>query len=232
VEVERLAVFPLFVEVTDQSNNQKNQERIMSTHKIVFATFLLFPALFLGCSSNNAAGGSVDSTSQRTDSQAAESRGVVRQTPTPQSPATTTSPDRFTVIATKPGSGGLEVDLTDVAVSGDVVTVSLRYRNTTDLYSGSVNLIDVDFPIERVNITDDATSHRYGVLKDQSGQYMASPVSDDNDRTIHFTVKPEKTYPGSYEVAWFKFPAPPPEAQTISINIPKVAPFDKIRIQR
>jgi archaellum component FlaF (FlaF/FlaG flagellin family) len=234
VEVERLAVFPPFVEVRDQSNNQKNKERIMSTHKIVFATFLLFPALFLGCSSNNnAVGEAADSTSQRTDSKAAASGGVIRQTPTPQSTATTTpSPDRFTVIATRPGSGGLEVDLTDVAVSGDVVTVSLRYRNITDLYSGSVNLIDVDFPIERVNITDDATSRRYGVLKDQSGQYMASPVSDDNDRTIHFTVKPEKTYPGSYEVAWFKFPAPPPEAQTISINVPKVAPFDKIRIQR
>jgi hypothetical protein len=205
----------------------------MSTHKIVFATFLLFPALFWGCSSNNrAVEGSVDSTSQRTDSKADEPGGVIRQTPTPKPPAATPSPDRFTVIATRPGSGGLEVDLTDVAVSGDVVTVALRYRNITDLYSGSVNLIDVDFPVERVSITDDATSRRYGVLKDQSGQYMASPLSDDNDRTIKFRVKPEKTYPGSYEVAWFKFPAPPPEAQTISINIPKVAPFDKIRIQR
>jgi hypothetical protein len=206
----------------------------MSTHKIVFATFLLLPALFFGCNSNTpAVEGSVDTTSQKTDSQAATSGGVIRQTPTPQStPTTTPSPDRFTVIATRPGSGGLEVDLTDVAVSGDVVTVSLRYRNITDLYYGSVNLIDVDFPVERASITDDATSRRYGVLKDQAGQYMASPLSDDNDRAIHFTVKPEKTYPGSYEVAWFKFPAPPPQAQTISINIPKVAPFDKIRIQR
>jgi hypothetical protein len=199
----------------------------MSTHKIVFATFLLFPALFLGCGSNNqAVGGEADSTSQRTNSQAGESGGVVRQTPTPQSTATTTpSPDRFTVIATRPGSGGLEVDLTDVAVSGDIVTVSLRYRNLQVDFGATV-----DFPIEQVSITDDATSRRYGVLKDQAGQYMASPLSSNN--SIRFTVVSEKAFPGSYEVAWFKFPAPPPEAQTISINVPKVAPFDKIRIQR
>jgi hypothetical protein len=198
----------------------------MSTHKIVLATFLLFPALLLGCSSNShAVEGSADSTSQRTDSQAAESGGVVRQTPAPQSPATTSQPGRYTVIATRPGSGGLEVDLTSVAVTGDIVTVSLRYRNLR-VYYGT----DVDFPIEQVSITDDATSRRYGVLKDQSGQYMASPLSSSN--SIHFTVDSEKTYPGSYEVAWFKFPAPPPEAQTISINVPKVAPFENIRIQR
>jgi hypothetical protein len=202
----------------------------MRRHKIVFAAFLLFPALFLGCGSNNqAVGGEADSASQRTNSQAVESGGVVRQTPTPQSTATTTpSPDRFTVIATRPGSGGLEVDLTSVAVSGDIVTVTLLYRNLTDSY---VNHIDVNFPIEKVNITDDATSRRYGVLKDQAGQYMASPLSDD-DKSIHFRVKPQKEYPGSYEVAWFKFPAPPPEAQTISINVPKVGPFENISIKR
>jgi archaellin len=196
----------------------------MSTHKFVFATLLLLPALFLGCNSNNrAVEGSGDSTSQKTDSQAAESRGVVRQTPAPQSPVTPSS--RYTVITTRPGSGGLEVDLTSVAVTGDIVTVSLRYRNLRVYYGA-----DVNFPIEQVSITDDATSRRYGVLKDQSGQYMASPLSSSN--TIQFTVDSEKTYPGSYEVAWFKFPAPPPEAQTISINVPKVAPFENISIKR
>jgi hypothetical protein len=198
----------------------------MSTHKIVFATFLLFPALFLGCGSNNrVVGGEADSTSQKTDSKAAESGGVIRQTPTPQSPAATPSTDRFTVIATRPGSGGLEVDLTSVAVSGDIVTVSLRYRNLQVDFGATV-----DFPIEQASITDDATSRRYGVLKDQAGQYMASPLSSNN--SIRFTVVSEKSFPGSYEVAWFKFPAPPPEAQTISINIPKVAPFENIRIKR
>jgi hypothetical protein len=198
----------------------------MRRHKIVFATFMLFPALFLGCGSNNqAVGGEAYSTSQKTDSKGAESGGVIRQTPTPQSPATTPSPDRFTVIATRPGSGGLEVDLTSVAVSGDIVTVTLRYRNLQTDFGATV-----DFPIEQVSITDDATSRRYGVLKDQSGQYMASPVSSNN--SIRFTVVSEKSFPGSYEVAWFKFPAPPPEAKTISINVPKVGPFENISIKR
>jgi hypothetical protein len=197
----------------------------MSTHKIVFAAFQLFSVLFLGCSSNNhAVGGAVDSTPQRTDSKAADSGGVVRQTPAPQSPATTSPPDRFKAIATRPGSGGLEVDLTDVAVSGDIVTVSLRYRNMTHRYA------IVRFPIEEVSIIDDATSRRYGVLRDQSGQYMAAPLY--RESSVKLTVKSQKQISGIYEVAWFKFPAPPPEAQTISINIPKVAPFDNIRIKR
>jgi hypothetical protein len=225
VEVECLAVFPLFVEAMDQSNNQENRKRIMRTYNIAFATFLLSLVLFLGCSSNShAVGGSVDPTPQKTDSQAVESRGVIRQTPTPQSPATTSPPDRFKAIATRPGSGGLEVDLTDVAVSGDVLTVSLRYRNMTHRYA------TVRFPIEEVSIIDDATSRRYGVLRDQSGQYIAAPLY--RESSVKLTVKSQKQIPGIYEVAWFKFPAPPPEAQTISINVPKVAPFDNIRIQR
>jgi hypothetical protein len=130
------------------------------------------------------------------------------------------------VIATRPGSGGLEVDLTSAAVTGDVLTVALRYRNTTDSYRE----IDVSFPIDQVSITDDATSRRYGVLKDQSGQYMAAPLS--GETSIKFTVGSQKSTPGIYEVAWFKFPAPPTQAQAISINIPKVAPFDNVRIQR
>jgi hypothetical protein len=198
----------------------------MRTYKIIFTTFLLFPALFMGCGSNNsAAGKAANSTSQRADSQAVESGNAVSQTPPPDSPRTTSTPNRFTVIATRPGSGGLEVDLTSVAVTGDLLTISLRFRPTADV----ANDVHVEFPIEQVSITDDATSRRFGVLKDQSGQYMASPLAGEN--AIRFTVNSPMAYPGSYEVAWFKFPAPP-QAQTISINVPKVAPFDNIRIMR
>jgi hypothetical protein len=199
----------------------------MKTCKIIFAIFLLSPALFLGCGSNGDGLGSAASAKlQKVDSQGVEAGGVVRQTPVPQSSETQSLPTRFTVIATRPGSGGLEVDLTGVAVTGDILTVALRYRTVTDSYNDT----EVSFPVDQVSITDDATSRRYGVLKDQSGQYMASPLSGEN--SIKFTVKNGGNFKGSYEVAWFKFPAPIAQAQTISINIPKVAPFDNIRIQR
>jgi hypothetical protein len=194
----------------------------MKANRIIVAISLLLPAMFAGCGPNAPnTGGAVTSASQGT-----QSEGVVRQTPTAQSFAAPSPPSRFTVIATRPGSGGLEVDLTSAAVTGDVLTVALRYRTVTDSYNDT----EVSFPIDQVSINDDATSRRYGVLKDQSGQYMAAPLSGEN--SIKFTVKNGGNFKGSYEVAWFKFPAPPAQAQTISINVPKAAPFDNVRIQR
>jgi hypothetical protein len=208
------------------SNNKKIEE-IMKAFKIIFAISLISPALFLGCGSSNTGVGDAASASlRRADSQEGASGGVVRQTPAPQSSAPPSMPNRFTVIATRPGSGGLEVDLTGVEVTGDILTVALRYRTVTDGYNDT----EVSFPIDQVSINDDATSRRYGVLKDQSDHYMAAPLSGEN--SIKFIVKNGGNFKGSYEVAWFKFPAPPAQAQTISINIPKVAPFDNIRIQR
>jgi len=206
----------------------------MKTCKIIFAIFLLSPALFLGCGPSGAGvGEAATSTLRKADSQGGASGGVVLQTPTPETPtpqATATqspsSESKVKVIATQPGSGGVEVDLTNVEVTGEVLTVALRYRNIT----ASLLNAEVDFPIDQVSITDDATSRRYGVLKDQSGRYMASPLS--GERSIKFSVVPQSVSPGFYEVAWFKFPAPPAPAQTISINVPRVAPFDKVRIQR
>src|SRR5262245_58609825 len=138
----------------------------MRYYKIVFATVILFPALFVGCGGNNSVAGETGTpNSRKGDAQAVESEGAVRKTPPPQSPETTSTPNRYTVIATRPGSGGLEVDLTSVAVTGDILTVSLRFRpNSNQDFSMNLNI-----PIEQVSITDDATSRRYGVLKDQSG---------------------------------------------------------------
>jgi hypothetical protein len=194
----------------------------MRANRIIVAISLLLPAMFLGCGPNAPnTGGAVTSASQ-----GAQSEGVLRKTPDPQSSETSSLQSRFKVIATRPGSGGLEVDLTGVAVTGDLLTVALRYRTVTDSYNDT----EVSFPIDQVSITDDATSRRYGVLKDQSDHYMAAPMSGED--SIKFIVKNGGNFKGFYEVAWFKFPAPPAQAQTISINIPKVAPFDNVGIQR
>jgi hypothetical protein len=190
----------------------------MSTHKIVFATFLLFPALFLGCSSNNhAVGEAPDSTSQKTDSQGAASGGVVRQTPARPSRAVLSEPN---VIATRQGPNGLEVDLTRIGFTGDLMTIEMRIRNPA---SKQVTFEGVR--LEEVSVIDDAVSRRYGVVKDQSDKYMASPSRGGY-------IKSHDIDGGGYSLMWFKFPAPPPSTQTISITIPTVNPFDGISLQR
>jgi hypothetical protein len=198
----------------------------MKTCKIIFAIFLLSPALFLGCGPSDA--GVRSEVLKKVDSQAGESGGVVRQTPAPQSSATParaqTLPSGNAVIATRLGPRGLEVDLMRAGVTGDTLAVELHCRNP------GKSTVVIKFPIEQVSVIDDATSRRYGVLKDQAGQYLAAPMIDWAGRPIQSIYS--KIGFRSDSVMWFKFPAPPPQAQTVSINIPTIAPFDNIRIQR
>jgi hypothetical protein len=196
----------------------------MSTFKVIFAISLLVPMPFWGCSLNSPnSGGPVSSASQAT-----EAGGVVRQTPVPQSSATPAPPPSLpsgnAVIATRLGSKNHEVDLMRASVTGDILSVELRYRNVGKSHP------TINFPVEQVSIIDDATSRRYGVLKDQSGRYMASPLNN-----VVRGAEDEillNTSPGEYHVMWFKFPAPSAQTHTVSINVPQVAPFDNIRIQR
>jgi hypothetical protein len=69
-----------------------------------------------------------------------------------------------------------------------------------------------------ISIIDDATSRRYGVVKDQDGKYMESSTGYVNS--------------GKEAFAWYKFPALPPQTRTVSITIPKVSPFDGIPYQQ
>ncbi|MDP1872936.1 hypothetical protein [Phenylobacterium sp.] len=134
--------------------------------------------------------------------------------PAPARPAATT-------IQTNTGPDGTQVDLTRVRVTGNVLTVELSYRpagnDTQWVY------LDAD----EVSIIDDATSQRYGVLRDDSNQWMAAPLqSASRDR---LSVQLRRGQPG---IVWFKFPAPPAGSPTVSINIPNVGPFDGVAVQR
>jgi hypothetical protein len=190
----------------------------MKTCKIIFAIFLLLPALFLGFGQNNMGIGRAATLAlPSAHSQGRESGGVVRQKTARPARAVLDEPK---VIATRQGPNGLEVDLTRIGFTGDLMTVEMRVRNPT-----TKKIRFKYFYIEKVSVVDDAKSRRYSVVKDQSDNYMASPSSRD-------IIKGQTIDGGGYSLLWFKFPAPPPSAQTISITIPTVSPFDGIRLQR
>jgi hypothetical protein len=198
--------------------NSTNQRRNMKTCKTSFVIYLLLPALFLGCSSNNPEVGRAATLAQPgADSQGRESGGVVRQTPAQPARAALSESK---VIATRQGPNGLEFDLTRIGFTGDLMTIEFLVRNPT-----KERIIFATFPIEKVSFIDDATSRRYGVVKDQSDNYMASPSSG-------AYIERQKIDGGGYSLMWFKFPVPPPSTQTISITIPTVNPFDGISLQR
>lgn len=82
-----------------------------------------------------------------------------------------------------------------MAVTGGILTVELRYRNTANAYVAATVSLD------QVNLTNDATARRYGILKDQSGTYLAAPLNSFNKKVAMVTVAPGKS-----EVACSSFP--------------------------
>lgn len=164
-----------------------------------------------------------ETESSLTDAEAAGSgqQGGVRRT-TQQTPEER-EVDRSTVtgaIATAPGPQGVNVALETVKVTGDVLTVQVR-TSAPLLKCCKSELIDVS----QVSVIDDATAQQLSVLQDNQGKWLAAPLlSSDSDKirmSLHETA-----------VIWFKFPAPPPSTRTVSINIPQIAPFDGIPVNR
>ncbi len=123
-------------------------------------------------------------------------------------------------IATAAGPLGVNMALESVRVTGDVLTVQLR-TSAPLVECCESELIDV----EQVSVIDDSTAQQLGVLRDNQGNWLAAPMkggSSDNIRLpLHETA-----------VLWFKFPAPPATTRTVSINIPKIAPFDGVPVTR
>ena len=150
-------------------------------------------------------------TGTTTGSTSGVSRDVVAA-PTPE-PA----PIQGAAIQSQPGPKGNTVSLNKVAVTGDILTVTMTY-------SGGDQCC-VHIPVNQVSVIDDATSQRFSVLKDNAGQAMAAPLESN----------PASVMPDSFKqpsIVWFKFPAPPVTSATVSITVPGVAPFDAVPVTR
>ncbi|MFV0625244.1 hypothetical protein ACBY01_14695 [Sphingomonas sp. ac-8] len=143
-------------------------------------------------------------------------QGVVRD----EAPAAEATPaaaaPAAAAIQTQPGPDGSQVALNKVAVTGDILTIQLSF-------SGGKGTSFV--PVERISVVDDATSKQLGVLKDNSDKWLAAPLNF-NGSALHLNLRDTPT------IVWFKTPAPAAGGQTVSINIPEVAPFDGVPVTR
>lgn len=174
---------------------------------------LLASAMLAGCNSGAAPDAQDTQASANTGAPVAVT--VTRETPVAQEPAVTPMAPQA-VIQSQPGPDGSQVDLLKVAVTGDILTVTLRC-------SGPEKYNAETFTLKDISVIDDATSQRIAVLKDGEGNWLASRVSGESIMT-DCTVKPG--------VFWAKFAAPSAGAKTVSINLPEVAPFDGIAVTR
>lgn len=162
--------------------------------------------------------------SQSLEDKAAEQAAADAQPSPLAETATPAAPAAAPVAAIATGSGpeGTQVSLVKARVTGNVLTVELSYRTPDQGTSWDSYYFDV----AQVSVIDDTTSQRYGVLRDNTEAWMASPLDSDAKR-IRI-----QTNNGKPSVVWFKFPAPPATSQTVSINIPEVSPFDGVTVQR
>lgn len=125
-------------------------------------------------------------------------------------------------LDTQPGPKGTQVALTKALVNGDILTMEVQYSLRPNAES-SPTLYE---KVEQVNYIDDATSKKYGVLKDQEGTYMASPMFSNNTEV---RIQTSTTSPA---IATFKFPAPPAASKTVSLSIPEAGSFNGVAVQR
>ncbi|WP_233222126.1 hypothetical protein [Allosphingosinicella deserti] len=141
--------------------------------------------------------------------------GVTRQEVVPPEAPVAPMPAQ-TVIQSQPGPDGSQVDLLKVAVTGDILTVTMRCSSEQRINTES-------FGLEGISVIDDATAQRIGVLKDNEGKWLASNASG-NSIQVGCEAKPG--------ILWAKFPAPPATSKTVSINLPETAPFDGVPVTR
>jgi hypothetical protein len=187
-------------------------------NKPLIALSLLLLSLATGCGQKpaeetaTAATTPVASTPAETGVVRTESATTAPAAPAPATPA----------LDTQPGPRDTQVALTKALVRGDILTVEVQYR----MNPGVDNTPIIYEKIEQINYIDDATSKKYGVLKDQDGIYMASPLRSDSKELRVATSK------NSPAVATFRFAAPPASSQTISLTIPEVGSFNGIALQR
>lgn len=169
--------------------------------------------------------------SMKKSSSATVNTETVMEHPNPPPPA---------LLSSQNGPYGSQVDLLKAQVTGNILTVELQYkpgsedkrpsRSDTVRRMVPAGSVSSTYEIGQVVVIDEATAKTYNVLKDESGNYMASPLrTDQGKQLVAIDMSSMNDKPVA---AWFKFPAPPVDTKTIAITIPEVGTYKEIPISR
>jgi len=114
---------------------------------------------------------------------------------------------------------GVTAEVTEFRRKGNTLTGKVRLTN-----KGAAK-VEVDINWKEVSLVDSAGGKKYEVLKDEKGTFISSLRAGWTDRWDEWIE------PATSQVIWMKFPAPPPEVKTITLQLPKTPPFDDLQIQ-
>jgi len=114
---------------------------------------------------------------------------------------------------------GIVAEVTEFRRKGNTLTAKVRLRN-----QGSEK-IQPEVIYKEAYLMDLAAGKKYQVLQDEKGAYIAGLRSGWNDRWYGELAAGE-----SYTM-WMKFPAPPAEVKSVTLQVPGVPPFEDLAIQ-
>ena len=132
--------------------------------------------------------------------QQATQQGEVNRVDTDIAP----QPVAMQAIRSVPFAYGSTLDITNIEITGDIMTVEFRARTT------EMNMTEM-MSLDRVNYIEDETSRQVEALRDSEGNYPANPITSRGD-TLRI-----QTEDG---IGWIKFPKPAEGVTTISLTIP------------
>jgi len=165
--------------------------------------------------------------------QAAPAAAPPPTTPAAATPAPATNPNPVTpgaapAPATAPAAAvatqttnwpGVVADVTEFRRKGSTLSVRVVLRNQGNVDS------EPDIHYNEVYVMDLGASKKYEILKDEKGTYIAALRTGWNNRWY------EKLVPGASYTIWMKFPAPPPEVKSVTLQLPGMPPFEDLPIQ-
>ncbi|HVT16886.1 MAG TPA: hypothetical protein VHQ90_12010 [Thermoanaerobaculia bacterium] len=135
-------------------------------------------------------------------------------------PAPAAAPAAAAAVATQTTNWkGVVADVTEFRRKGPTLTARLTLRN-----QGSTTA-EADFFLTEVYVMDAGGGKKYEVLKDEKGTYIASLHQGYSNRWF------ERIPPGETITVWMKFPAPPPEVKSVTLQVPGIPPFEDVPIQ-
>ena len=115
---------------------------------------------------------------------------------------------------------GVVAELIECKREDGVLTIRLRFRNTTEKEVG-LTLIDMR-NYDDYYVT--AGSKKYFILRDSEKRTLSSQASAVGN--LHMTLAKGASY-----VWWAKYPAPPSDVKKVSYYTPLTSPFDNVPVK-
>ena len=114
---------------------------------------------------------------------------------------------------------GIVADVTELRRKGSTLTARILFKNQAGADA------EPDIHYGEVYVMDAAAGKKYEPLKDEKGTYIAALRSGYSDRWY------QKLGQGATYTIWVKFPAPPPDVKTVTLQLPGMPPLEDLAIQ-